>query len=69
MRINRHGTLIPRSITEESILDLNEGSSQETLGFCPFIKNHKTQNSSFECRVRKASPEEIALELAKLGIT
>ena len=66
MRIHRHGTPIPRRIIQESILD--EDSSQEPTDGCLFIKEHQTQNSSYECRVRKASPEEIALELAKLGI-
>ena len=68
MRIHRHGTPIPRRIIQESMLELGEVPSQEPTDGCLFIKEHQTQNSSYECRVRKASPEEIALELAKLGI-
>jgi len=50
------------------MLELGEVPSQEPTDGCLFIKEHQTQNSSYECRVRKASPEEIASELARLGI-
>lgn len=55
-------------VIQESMLELGEVSSQEPSDGRLFIKEHQTQVSSYECRVRKASPEEIASELARLGI-
>lgn len=68
MNMESHGTSIPSN----SIFDPMDGDSEEILENLPeYWKNaphSRLKDGSSECITRKASPEEIAAELARLGI-
>ncbi len=68
MKIEKHGTPIPSN----RIVDPMAGDSEDFLKDIPDywddVPHNSVQTSPSECVTRKASPEEIAAELARLGI-
>lgn len=68
MRIERHGTPIPSNRIIDPMAEGNEDIVKDIPYNWDAVPHKRTQESPSECIVRKASPEEIAAELARLGI-
>ena len=67
MKIERHGTPIPSNRIFDPMLG-SEEALKDTPEYWDTVPHNRLQNSPSECITRKASKEEIAAELARLGI-
>ncbi len=68
MRIERHGTPVPSSRIYDPMLGNQEDYTNDVPDYWDSVPHKRAQENPSECTVRKASPEEIAAELARLGI-
>ena len=67
MRIERHGTPIPSNRVHDPMAGDGDEYMKDIPEYWDSVPHSREQEPS-ECTVRKASPEEIAAELARLGI-
>lgn len=68
MRIERHGTPIPSNRIHDPMMGDEEETIKDVPDYWDIVPHKRLQEAPSECIVRKASPEEIAAELARLGI-
>jgi len=67
VKIERHGTPIPSNRIYDPMMGDSDGFVKDIPDYWDSVPHQREQQPS-ECKVRKASPEEIAAELARLGI-